>query len=511
MKILFFVIKVINISLFLTFFSNIFCDFKYIQYQLFIPNNEIDIQENKNTKLKLPSIFATQNGRSSMKTEITSHKILLRTWKNILGKKYDFYSDGQKGFVVYIDEKINLLPLDTSQVSMLPAVFQYEDKFQEIALNQLMNNCWFEVKQDRVVAHLKLLGGMKFPKWFENWEIVLRNFVIGDNLINNFASIQSLCIGLSNLVIQFMLIDSAEETKKNETKILNIDEIKNSEIVLEKIKKYEEYLKIFSEQMHTSVETARVLQQRTMQSFFETTISQLLKNLGNNKLKIDIKNIENIEKAEGMLIELLNDIGVGYYESGNYDSAILVFNEILRYKNKEERAYVNRGEIYIELNKIQEAQADFKKALTFYNKNDLYYPVVEANFFYTNADYEKAIDFYTQGIVKDPENTSIYYLRGRAYEKLGMLIEAKSDYEKSLKENKVVPYINKLEHIKKLQESIQIEIQKVSDAIKKVEPLVNIQKLNEKILYFINTIFRHNINSINDYDFHKLVKIVTSI
>lgn len=56
----------------------------------------------------------------------------------------------------------------------------------------------------------------------------------------------------------------------------------------------------------------------------------------------------------------------------------------------------------------------------------------EADVLIKSGNYREAIELYTTRLATDPKNLRMLYNRGRAYEELGKLKEAKADFEKVL-------------------------------------------------------------------------------
>ena len=184
----------------------------------------------------------------------------------------------------------------------------------------------------------------------------------------------------------------------------------------------------------------------------------------------------NSEAQRQMLTEGYYGRAMYYYHHGNMDNAINDFTSVIKIQENDV-AYNNRGELYLEQNKIAEAKTDFEKALSMCAENEPYRSAIEANFAYTNGDYQTAINKYTQAIQNDQTNRSLYYLRGRAYEQLKDYNKAEQDYTQALQEEdqNVVPYQQAMQRLQQLKnyavETIQAGIRTYQESNKYIVKL----------------------------------------
>jgi tetratricopeptide (TPR) repeat protein len=114
--------------------------------------------------------------------------------------------------------------------------------------------------------------------------------------------------------------------------------------------------------------------------------------------------------------------------------------------------YVNRGIVHMAMEEYQEAARDYNKALgmsddvgeAYVNRGNLWF--VASRFKEAIADYDKSIQF---GI----EKTHVAFLnRGMAYEKLGKLEKAKSDYQAAL--DKIDDWSTAQQKLQRVQEKL---------------------------------------------------------
>ncbi len=99
----------------------------------------------------------------------------------------------------------------------------------------------------------------------------------------------------------------------------------------------------------------------------------------------------------------------------------------LRVRDKA-ATYVNRGILFAANEQYFEAVKDYERAMKLYPKFGAIY-VNRGNLFFLGQSYDSAIMEYTKALNLDLRQDYIAYLnRGMAYEKLGKLSNAESDY-----------------------------------------------------------------------------------
>ncbi|MBT7952358.1 MAG: tetratricopeptide repeat protein [Gammaproteobacteria bacterium] len=99
----------------------------------------------------------------------------------------------------------------------------------------------------------------------------------------------------------------------------------------------------------------------------------------------------------------------------------------LRLRDKA-ATFVNRGILYAADEQYQEAIKDYERAMKLYPEFGAIY-VNRGNLFFLGQSYDSAILEYTKALDLDLRQDYVAYLnRGMAYEKLGKLSNAESDY-----------------------------------------------------------------------------------
>ena len=118
--------------------------------------------------------------------------------------------------------------------------------------------------------------------------------------------------------------------------------------------------------------------------------------------------------------------GLAYGKKGDYDRAIVDFNEAIELKGNYTEAYYNRGTAYHFKGDHDRALVDFTKAIEL-NPND---PIAYNNrgtVYGKKGDYDRAIVDYNKAIELKPELAPAYNNRGLAWLHLGEWDKAKSD------------------------------------------------------------------------------------
>jgi tetratricopeptide (TPR) repeat protein len=122
------------------------------------------------------------------------------------------------------------------------------------------------------------------------------------------------------------------------------------------------------------------------------------------------------------------------YTAQNNPLGIQYFDGALRIKPKSEEALYGRGMCY------QEVKHDYDKAIQDYTSitqmnpqnSNAHFALGFIHFQYLKV-YAEAVKHYTRAIDADPNWPEAIYNRGLAYESMGNIAAAKSDYEKALK------------------------------------------------------------------------------
>jgi tetratricopeptide (TPR) repeat protein len=125
-----------------------------------------------------------------------------------------------------------------------------------------------------------------------------------------------------------------------------------------------------------------------------------------------------------------------YAEMGKHEAAIQDYTRAIELDQKCVPAYANRALAYLEQGELQKATEDFLKAKSLIPNSHKYKSVLDINIAYAHKKYEEAIKGYTNtisNISHMDNNSTLYYMRGKAFMKLGKNEEAYTDFQEALK------------------------------------------------------------------------------
>ncbi|HEY6259132.1 MAG TPA: tetratricopeptide repeat protein [Xanthobacteraceae bacterium] len=124
--------------------------------------------------------------------------------------------------------------------------------------------------------------------------------------------------------------------------------------------------------------------------------------------------------------------GDAYGGKGDFDRAIVAYNEAIRLDPRYARAYADRGLVYRAKGDFDRAMADSNQALTLDPKLAAGYNVRGMAYF-SKGDKDRAITDYNEAIRLDPKRYFIYTNRGMAFAAKGDNDRAIADYNEAVK------------------------------------------------------------------------------
>lgn len=127
-----------------------------------------------------------------------------------------------------------------------------------------------------------------------------------------------------------------------------------------------------------------------------------------------------------------NDRGIAYKNKRDYDRAIADYNEVIRLEPRSAFAYNNLGNAYAD-------KGDYERAMTNYNEAIRLDPAFA--FAYNNrgltyadkGDFDRAMADYDEAIRLDPNYADAYSNRGLAYKNMGDYSRAIADYSETIR------------------------------------------------------------------------------
>lgn len=122
-----------------------------------------------------------------------------------------------------------------------------------------------------------------------------------------------------------------------------------------------------------------------------------------------------------------------FFEQKNYQAAVDDYTKAIALNPNFGLTYKNRGGAYLQVHEFQKAIDDFEMALKLNpDLHDSYRGLGEAYFYI--REFQKSIDYLTEFIkAENSQDPDVYYMRGLAYEGIGSIEQALSDYEMCLR------------------------------------------------------------------------------
>jgi tetratricopeptide (TPR) repeat protein len=130
----------------------------------------------------------------------------------------------------------------------------------------------------------------------------------------------------------------------------------------------------------------------------------------------------------------LNSLGAEHLLNKNYDKSMTYLNAAINENTEYYKGYYNRGLLYAQTNRMEEALNDFTKAIDLKQYPKAY--VARANVYYTLHDFNKAITDAQTVLKTDPQNIKANYVLATSYDDLNQLDRAMEHY------NKVIYFAN---------------------------------------------------------------------
>jgi len=119
---------------------------------------------------------------------------------------------------------------------------------------------------------------------------------------------------------------------------------------------------------------------------------------------------------------------------GIWKNGITLWSNVIEQSPEGYFAYLNRGELFFKSGQLDEALADFDRAITvipsfytLYNKLGVAYG--------QNDDFDEAIECFNKSLAINPNDDTAYYYRGYTYSFLNQYNKAFEDYDKAIELN----------------------------------------------------------------------------
>ena len=118
-----------------------------------------------------------------------------------------------------------------------------------------------------------------------------------------------------------------------------------------------------------------------------------------------------------------DEAGLKLYQEGRYQDAIDYFDKFLVDRPEDANAYYNRGRSYEELGDLENAEADFKKAVMFEPKEPLFKMSLGICQF-KQKNYSYTVGSMEQILKANDRDINAYILKGRAHSHIGEIEQA---------------------------------------------------------------------------------------
>jgi len=124
--------------------------------------------------------------------------------------------------------------------------------------------------------------------------------------------------------------------------------------------------------------------------------------------------------------------GDQFYNNKQFEEAITAYSGVLVNDPKNVKALYNRGRSHEELGNLDQAEKDFKSALTIDSKN-VQVLMSLSNLYQKKKDNEMALQYANYATEVPGAPAMAYFLKGRAYHLLGNSSNAMIEYNAALK------------------------------------------------------------------------------
>jgi tetratricopeptide (TPR) repeat protein len=287
-------------------------------------------------------------------------------------------------------------------------------------------------------------------------------------------------------------------------------------LVLVKVNKPSEALKIFDKALHWNPKNVRVLinKGKTLTFLSASMYNNALKSF-NSALKIDPTNKMALSlKGEGLVkmnqpemakecylgiidnypmeLEFYDRIlkltpkdksiwerkGEALCKEKRYEEALTCYNTALDIDPNDKQLYIGRARIFGKLKKYTEAILCFRKGIKIDEKDKTLWQEMGL-MHHKNGEFENALDAYDHAIKLDSEDPDLWNKKGAAFLKMKRTDDALKSYENAL--NLAPDDIHILNNMKEPLKALQryVDVLSICDKIIKLDPN-NIQALNDK-------------------------------
>ena len=123
--------------------------------------------------------------------------------------------------------------------------------------------------------------------------------------------------------------------------------------------------------------------------------------------------------------------GIQLFEQGEYEAAILEYDEAIRLDPEYARAYYDRGTVYGALGQYEQAIQEYNEAIRL-DPEDVWALGNRGSSYFDLGQYQRAIQDFDEAARLNPEEGLIYANRMMAYTMLNMDTEAEQDLNRAV-------------------------------------------------------------------------------
>jgi protein O-mannosyl-transferase len=125
------------------------------------------------------------------------------------------------------------------------------------------------------------------------------------------------------------------------------------------------------------------------------------------------------------------NLGKAYFEKGQYEKALEMFERVVALRPSNFEAYNNRGNAFNSIGQLNKAIADYDKAIALNPSNFKAYNN-RGNIFNSIGRLDEAMADYDKAIALNPSDYNLYNNRGNIFNSIGQLDKAIADYSKAV-------------------------------------------------------------------------------
>ncbi len=274
------------------------------------------------------------------------------------------------------------------------------------------NNPIFKIKSIFIlIVFITLVGACKTSKVTKEFKVkgIDKTFVEYQYIFSTATTKKML--GKYNMAIELY----KDCIKRNNKSAVSMYEIAEIYVILKEYEKAQFYAQ-------------RAVETNNNNFWYKFLLADIYVTVSNNEKAIELYNA--IIKQFPNKIFIYHNLANLYISNKKYNSAIGVYNQIEKKIGITERVSLKKNELYYKVKKYDAGIEELNKLINLFPNESRYYGML-AEFYTTIKQEDKAIKIYEKLLEIDPSNKLVHISLSNFYRMTG-------DYEKSLKETKIV-------------------------------------------------------------------------